>query len=148
MNVPQDKSNGVSVDEKGIEGISLRHLPARKLAVIEATGKPTAYDFKQCTLNMLGHSAWQPGWNVLVDYRRLTNFGFSTEGIRDINLLFRQYSREMGDGRCAVVVPSIFVLGLFNMWKPWLPDELQWEVRAFRKIDEACLWLGVNCREL
>ena len=82
--------------------------------------------------------------NLLVDYRQLSNFGFSVSGIRDISALFNARSAEMGDGRCAVVTPSLFLYGLFRMWKPWLPDSLKWDTRPFRDYAEACDWVGAK----
>jgi hypothetical protein len=115
----------------------------KRLALITANGQPTPGDFETCTLELLDHPEWKPWMNLLVDYRELINFDFSVDGIRRISQLFKDRAAELGDGKCAVVVPNLLIYGLFNMWYPWLPDELQWDVKAFRQFEEACLWLGI-----
>ena len=69
-----------------------------------------------------------------------------TEGIRSISGFFEANAEQMGDGKCAVITPIMFVHALFRMWQPWLPSSLRWEIRPFRDPDEACQWLGVTMR--
>jgi hypothetical protein len=118
--------------------------PDLNLVRIIAAGRPTPRHFLEVTERLLGDPDWHPGTNLLIDYRRLRTFAFKTDGIREISRLFRDRADELGDGRCAVVTPNLLIYGLFRMWYPWLPDELQWTVESFDDIDDAQRWLGLE----
>lgn len=132
----------------GTSGVKVILDPAQICAFVYAWGTPSPRDYIKATEEMLTDNNWQAGMNVLVDYRTLSGLGFRTEGIRSISGSFENHAVQMGDGKCAVITPNVFVHALFRMWQPWLPTKLLWDTRPFRDPDEACQWLGVNMRDM
>ncbi len=138
-----DSSGGSGSVPSG-SGVATRIEAALGVVVVSAWGHPSPEDFERSTERMLSDAAWRPGMDILVDYRRLARFGFSTEGMKRVSATFRRRADELGDGRCAVLTPSMLIYGMFRMWHAWLPREFGWEVQAFRTLEEACAWLGVD----
>ena len=82
-------------------------------------------------------------WLELVDGREITEMAVTPEGqARLADLAATRLDRLRG-GRVAMVATSDLVYGMFRMWE-LRREELDYEVRVFRSVDEAMSWLQTS----
>ncbi|MFT5315888.1 MAG: hypothetical protein ACI9UK_001723, partial [Candidatus Krumholzibacteriia bacterium] len=65
---------------------------------------------------MLCHESWRPGTNWLKDLSHFDAAQLSVEDVQAIASLYSAHSKQIGDGKCAVVVSRDLEYGLARMW--------------------------------
>ncbi len=84
----------------------------------------------------------EPGMNILSDHTGL-EFTPTTAVVKTIPRLIDQIAERLGPFRCALVVPSDASFGMARMMEGVSAGSLG-EIRAFRTLEEAELWLDVS----
>jgi hypothetical protein len=108
------------------------------------SGAPTVADFFALREEVLAHTAFVPGIDVIYDHTDLSA-SLSGAEVRAIAEAAVRRSRELPYwGRMAQVVPLPAQYGLARMWEAYAGDDLAARTRIFASLDEAYAWLGAT----
>lgn len=80
-------------------------------------------------------------WREIVDGRDIAEMVVTPEGQKRLAEFVAVYVERMQDGRVAMVAGNDLTYGMFRMWELQRAD-LGYEVRVFRSLDEARLWVA------
>ena len=90
----------------------------------------------------ISHKDWKPGSSFLINHLSLNASPLNNEHINQIANLFKKRHREIGAGRCAVVVADHLQYGLSRMIISLTGDKWEGEVDIFTKsIEDALSWI-------
>jgi hypothetical protein len=111
----------------------------KDLTVFVATGELTFADqiaaFKE-------FYEGDPTKNELWDMRAITGNRISSDELRQVTFFTKQYSHKRTGGKTAMVMNSDLDYGLGRMSETFAETEdLPWEIRIFRSMDEALAWM-------
>lgn len=109
--------------------------------IIRAGGKASLEGIVAFHSEYLGDSRWEPGMNILCDFRELLADHFEISDIKKISQLVEKAQDKIGDGRMAVVQPDITSYGLTRMFELITEGKTQLDIMVFRSYDEALLWI-------
>lgn len=120
----------------------ITHRIDRSLGVvyIQITGRVSPEEQARQLRKLLAEAAFRPGMPWLVDWRD----GDASNTSEEIRMMADTVQRELGRlgaARWAIVVRTDVQYGLTRVFTAFLGDA-EIELRAFRKIDDACRWLG------
>lgn len=107
---------------------------------VQVTGRLSPVDHARHLRELVDDPAFQAGMPCLVDWRDGDESNTSDEVRMMADSVRRELSR-LGEGRCAIVVRTDVQYGLTRVFTAFLGDA-PLEFRTFRKIDDACRWLG------
>ena len=117
-----------------------------RMAQITARGSVDVLELKEIFLEIVGHRDWQAGFNMLCDYRGIVDFAVTTRDIDNINEWQASIDAVIGDGKCAVVACKDLVYGMSRMWE-LISSERSQQIRVFRQMKDAVIWLGETFKE-
>jgi hypothetical protein len=86
---------------------------------------------------------WEPGYNVLVDFRSTHTFDLSMPDIEELAALHESLESIIGDGKLAVVASTDVVYGISRMWETVTESHTLLTTNVFRDLREAEDWLGI-----
>ena len=115
----------------------------QKIAYVKAWGKVTADEILIQGARLFAENAWENGFRILCDYRKITEFNISNEDVRRIVDQDKQHEPLFDQSKCAVVAVDNLVFGLLRMWESLSYDNRLLKM-IFRDMDEALEWLGVG----
>ena len=118
----------------------------QKLARVSASGKVNALELRDIFSELIKHRDWQPGFDILCDYREIVDFDVSTQDIDEITKWQISMDHMIGNGKCAVVASRDSVFGMSRMWEMISANRSQ-DICVFRELDDAVSWLGIVNRE-
>lgn len=107
---------------------------------VQITGRLTPAEHARHHSELLGDPTYRPGMPCLVDWRDGDESNTSEE-VRMMAETVLRHPARAGTARCAIVVRTDVQYGLTRVFSAFLGDAAL-EVRTFRKIDDACRWLG------
>ncbi len=115
----------------------------QRFAYVKGVGKVTAEDIMTEGARMFAESEWANGFNILCDYREITDFNLKTEDIRRIISQDRDNELLFDQSKCAIVAVSSLVFGLSRMWET-LSENTKIETTVFKNIEASLKWLDVE----
>lgn len=119
--------------------ISYHIDPALGVAFKRVTGRLTPEELLAHLHDFTADSAFRPGLHAFVDCRE-TDVGSSSDDVRRMASDVRANGRELGTGRCAILVASDVQFGMVRVFEAFVGDTSM-EFRTFRAVDEARQWL-------
>ncbi len=112
---------------------------------IRTSGELSVEGFQRFLTELITHSKWKPGMNVLVDHRAASLAALTLNDIELISLLVRQLKDYLGSGgRCAIVLSDEFTK--VAMWKVMTAPQVGFEIEFFDSIEIARKWLSESLR--
>lgn len=118
----------------------------QKLARIIARGKVNVLELRDIYSELIKHSEWRAGFDILCDYRAIDDFDVSTRDIDEIAEWQTSIDNMIGNGKCAVVASRDSVFGMSRMWE-MISAERSQHICIFRDLGNAESWLGIPNRE-
>ena len=113
--------------------------PERQLTVFNCSGELTRTELYNAIISFLKET---PTQYELWDFTNARFPTVSKEDLRDSAFLGRKYGSNKRGGKNAIVAPENLEYGLSRMFKMMAEIvEVPFEVRVFRSLDEATLWL-------
>ena len=113
-----------------------------KLARIIAMGSVNVLELREIYSQLIEHSDWQAGFDILCDYRRIEDFDVTTRDIDEITEWQTSIDARIGNGKCAVVASRDSVFGMSRMWE-MISAERSQHICVFREMEGALTWLGL-----
>ena len=116
--------------------IRYKIIPDLKILYVRGMGKVTADEIITGGARMFAASEWTNGFNILLDYREISELSVKTE---DINKLVDQdkTNKHLFDkSKCAIVAGSDLVFGVSRMWEILSEDKKNAKM-VFRNIEDA-----------
>jgi hypothetical protein len=114
----------------------------QRLARVTAKGKVNVLELRDIYVELIRHRDWEPGFNILCDYREIEDFNVSTKDIDEINEWQTSIDVLIGNGKCAVVASKDSVFGMSRMWE-MISAERSQSICVFRELEDAETWLGI-----
>ena len=125
--------------------ISFIIIPDQRTAYIRANGKIAAMDIISQGAKMFAQSEWENGFNILCDYREVTDLDIDVESVDRISNQDRRHEPLFDTSKCAVVASEDLFYGFSRMWEAISADtKLTKEV--FRDINDAVRWLDMESK--
>jgi len=118
----------------------------QKLARVYASGKVNVRELRDIFSELIKHRDWQPGFDMLCDYREIEDFDVSTQDIDEISEWQTSIDKMIGNGKCAVVASRDSVFGMSRMWEMISVNRSQ-HICVFRELHDAVSWLGIPDKE-
>ena len=92
---------------------------------------------------IFANSEWINGFNILLDYREISELGVKTEDIENIVDQDKRNEYLFDKSKCAIVADSDLVFGLSRMWEAYSEDT-KIKAMVFRNIEDSLRWLGMD----
>lgn len=123
--------------------ILYRVIPDQKVAYIKASGKVNADEIMREGARMFAETDWENGFNILCDYRNITELDLRSEDINRIASRDRVHEPIFDKSKCAVVAENDLIFGLSRMWEI-VSEDTSLTTMIFRDIREAIDWLEMD----
>lgn len=123
--------------------ILYRIFPGKKVAYIKASGIINVDEIIIEGARMFAETEWQNGFNILCDYRAITEFDLSNEDIKMIADRDKVHEPIFDKSKCAVVATSDLIFGLSRMWEI-ISEDTSLTTMIFRDIRKAIDWLEID----
>ena len=117
--------------------VGYRIDPARKLIVSWASGELTEVELDDHLAELTNDPAFNGSYDQIADLREITSLRISSTFVKRKSL----HTAHTDRSRRAFVASSDVVFGTSRMFQI-LADEHPDEVRVFRDLDDALVWLG------
>ena len=118
----------------------------QRLARIIPRGKVNVLELRDIYSELIKHSEWRAGFDILCDYRAIDDFDISIRDIDEIVEWQTSIDNMIGNGKCAVVASGDSIFGMSRMWE-MISAKCSQDICIFSDLDDAVLWLGIPCRE-
>jgi len=124
--------------------VSTETHPELDLTVFAITGLVSADELQQAlTLFYEG----SPTRNLICDFTHLEKVTASSRELQEIVRYAKRFSHVRTGGRTALVGNTMLKYGLARMASTFAEiEKLPWEMRPFKKLDEAMAWIS-DCRQ-
>ena len=113
------------------------------IVIFKARGAFTAEILFNCLKEVISSAGFQPGFNHLVDLREVTSFPATTADMHKRVELDLDIEKQLGKCKIALVTSNELVFGMSRMYEMLMDNAIP-EVRSFRNINEAILWMGIE----
>jgi hypothetical protein len=115
-----------------------RH-PELDLTVLAITGIVSADELQQALILFYEGS---PTRNLICDFTHLGKVDASSRDLHEIIRYAKRFSHKRTGGRTALVGNTMLKYGLARMASTFAElEKLPWEMRPFKKLDEAMAWI-------
>ena len=114
-----------------------------KMVYVRGTGKVTADEIMTTGARIFTDSEWVNGFNIILDYREITELHVKTEDVKKIVAQDKRNEHLFNQSKCAIVAGSDLVFGLSRMWEAFSEDT-KIETMVFRNIEDSLRWLGMD----
>lgn len=111
-------------------------------AVITGSGEVTREGIQAFHKDYLSHELWEPGMNVIIDFRRLSFKKFKPNDIQFIKDLVVGSKEEIGGGKMAILISTDNEFGLARMWEMKTDSFVAFRIHVFKEKEEALEWIG------
>jgi hypothetical protein len=118
----------------------------QRLGVAQVTGTVDVDQLLQIIHTLLDDPDWEPGYDVLWDGRRITEFFVSEDEMAKVAATGRGRMEQVGGGKTAFVVEPGKVEDLTRLYASLAADPRR-ERRIFADVPEALDWLGKTSPE-
>ena len=123
--------------------IQYRIIREQKLAYIKCWGMVTTEEILLEGTKLFSDEDWENGFNLLLDYREVTETDLCSQGIMKIVIQDKQNEFLFDKSKCAVIADKDILYGLSRMWE-LLSIENKGEKMVFRDVNDALSWLGLS----
>jgi hypothetical protein len=94
---------------------------------------------------LMTHSKWKAGINVLVDHRAASLATLTPRDIQMVSLMVKRLKDRLGSGgRCAIVLSDDAEFTKVAMWKVLTEPEVGFKIEFFDSIEEGKEWLRAS----
>ena len=112
--------------------------------LIKGEGEASVEGFDNLMKALVTSPKWKPGIKQLADHRSLILSGLSSEEVRRLVNIVKQYSEKYGNGPCAFLVKDALAFGLARMYAMLGGEGIHPETNVFYKFEEAIEWLKMQ----
>jgi hypothetical protein len=116
------------------------------LARISLLGQISVEEQQRWLDALVGHPDWSPGFDMLVDTRKLGGLMLSYDQTRAAAQHAKRLDERLGDGRHAVIGDTDMLFGCARMGEQ-LSRPCSRQIAVFRDVEAAERWLGIRDRE-
>ena len=114
-----------------------------KIVYVRGTGKVTADEIMTTGAKIFANSKWINGFNILLDYREISELGVKSEDIENIVDQDKRNEYLFDQSKCAIVADNDLVFGLSRMWEAYSEDT-KIKAMVFRNIEDSLRWLDMD----
>ena len=118
-------------------------VPGQKTAYVKGTGKVSIEDIMQEGAKMFAQSEWENGYNLLCDYREVTELDIDMDDVGRIVDQDMKNESVFDKSKCAIVATKDLVYGFTRMWDS-LSANIRLTKEVFRDINDAIDWLDLD----
>ncbi len=119
--------------------------PLPDYVLIKTEGKASVEGFDDIFEMLVSSPKWKDGTAQLIDHRNIIVKDFSSEEMRRLVDLVREYTKKHKPGPCAFVVKDDLAFGIARMYEILGGEGLHPAIEIFHTIKEATEWLkGFN----
>ena len=118
-------------------------FPDTKLCVFTGRGDIAVAQIKTVASQLFDDPAWEPGWDILYDFRGATISGLDYQRMRSAVFRDKSFNGRVKGARVVFVADTDLTYGLMRMWQTMSADR-PIEIRVFRRIKDALQFLGVQ----
>ena len=115
--------------------------PDNSVAVISASHKVTFDEMMKKTIKMLQDSDWQPGFKLLVDYRKIDDIAIKTKDLRNFFTRIKKYGPKLTDTKIAIISHKNCAFCLTRLWESLSEKKLHVTSKVFKQMHDAEKWL-------
>jgi hypothetical protein len=108
-----------------------------------AEGRIELDDILQYVKAQMNHPEIRPGMHELVDMRTAT-LDLDYHKMQRLVGSIEPFNEKVGQGRCALVSDKDVSFGFARMYE-MMAEQTGVETKAFREIESALEWLGIDC---
>ncbi len=108
---------------------------------VKLSGEADMAVFNKLDVELIEHPKWKPGTNMLFDFRKLDMSKTHTRDLSTSTEFVATLSEKFGNGRLACVVAKTVDYGLARAWELMTADEVSFQTKTFRSLEEAQEWL-------
>lgn len=123
--------------------ISYTIVPDQKIAYIKAWGKVVVEEIMTEGTRMFAETEWENGFNILCDYREITDFNLKNEDVEQVVDQDKKHEHLFDKSKLAIVAKSDLVFGISRMWEMLSLDSNLTKM-IFRDMNDAENWLGLD----
>jgi hypothetical protein len=76
------------------------------LVMLSTRGNLTVSDFSNLLQKVLGDTRWQPGIQMIADFRKASTRRLSIDDLEQVSIWMATQRERWGGGRCAIVTPE------------------------------------------
>lgn len=109
--------------------------------VIRGMGDVTREGILDFHKDYLSDHRWNPGMNVILEFRQLSFSRFRPADIGFIRDLVIGSKKEIGAGKMAIVISADNDFGLARMWEMSTELFVEFSISVFRELEEAWEWI-------
>lgn len=120
---------------------SIEYLEPHDYVHVAIRGHFTAGDFERLHKEIVSHSQWRPGLNVLFDDTDLDTDNLYTADIEYIAELIAAMRSDYENSKMAIVVSSDVQYGLARQLQSMTEAQTGTQIRVFINEEEAASWL-------
>ena len=126
--------------------VEIRFEPERRLVSIRCRGPLKGSETIQAMRELVRDPRFRTGTSVVVDLRAVVAIELFGEEVRAASEQLSRLGDAFVGSRIAIVAASDASFGISRQFE-LLQADARWEVRAFRALEEARRWLGLEEEE-
>ena len=123
--------------------LTYKIVPEHNCAYIKVWGEVSVDEIMTEGAKMFAETEWKNGFNILCDYREITDFDLDRKDIEKVINQDRQHEPIFDKSKCAIVANADLVYGFSRMWEI-LSGDIELTRMVFRDINDAQKWLGLD----
>jgi len=116
----------------------------KNLFVVKTDGAGDVGGIVAFLQDIVEHPEWRAGMSILLDHRKLNIHEITQSGVGIVSRFFQSISRQLGDGKLALVMSRDVDFGIARAWQTITADNAEMDIFVFRDFDRAVTWLGVD----
>lgn len=109
---------------------------------VTAEGNFTLEDCLGMKEDFLSRDYWEPGMNVLIDYRQTAFVNIKLDALRAAGIFHEENNEQIGNGKMAFLMKSPHDFGLARQYEMITEGEVLSHVHVFLKEENALKWLA------
>jgi hypothetical protein len=114
----------------------------KKQFQVKTNGEGTADGINAFLTDIISHPKWTPGMDILLDHRKLNIDNLKIKNIDKVSDYFVKISKQLGDGRIALVMNRDVDFGIARAWELVTESNTDMHIHVFRSLEKAEAWLN------
>jgi hypothetical protein len=108
---------------------------------VRTAGEGCTPDFAGIIESIIMHPEWHSGGRVFIDHSYINFASLSADDVRDVSIICARYRRELGHGKCAILVSGDVEFGKTRMWESTIEGNWDMQVKVSRDREILFSWL-------
>ncbi len=122
----------------------IKFKPELSAVYIHGVGEVSRKGIRDFHYEYLNDKRWEPGMNVIIDFRELSFKKFKPTDIQFIKDLVVGSREQIGNGKMAIIISSVNDFGLARMWEMKTESFVDFSVTVFFTREDALEWIKVR----